>query len=163
MVVSVTGDCFSGAIGCKYVLQYMNLVSSNYGLSCAAGGNLEFGDINFGACTSAHIIAGPLGLIQAIGNYTISGGSNNHLASYDAGSIRVLNRTVTITGTPAFGAFAVSGRGGLMLVFGNTFSGSATGQRYSATLGGGILVGGAGATYLPGSSAGSATSPGWYS
>ena len=164
VLVSVTGDCFNGVIGSLYQIQYMKLVSSSYGLSCALGGLMEFDNIDFGACTASHLVVGSLGFIQATGNYTISGGSNAHWAVYDAGNLRVHGRTITITGTPAFsGQFANAERMGGMLVFGNTFSGSATGKRYNAALNGLVFTAGGGASYLPGDVAGTTATGGQYS
>jgi hypothetical protein len=95
-------------------------------------------------------------------NYTISGGALRHWYSSVFGWIHCIGHTVTITGTPAFsGAFAFS-YFGYMNVSGCTFSGSATGARYYSGANGIINTGGAGASYLPGDTAGSTASGGQY-
>ena len=79
------------------------------------------------------------------------------------GIVRVQSKTVTLTGTPAFAAaFANADLSSTVLVNGNTFSGAATGARYSATNNAVISSGGAGATYLPGNAAGSTGAGGQY-
>lgn len=79
------------------------------------------------------------------------------------GLILVNGQTVTISGTPAFGsAFAFAWRTGTVDAYNNTYSGAATGVRYNANMNGVIVVGGAGATYLPGNSAGSTATGGQY-
>src|SRR5206468_12237321 len=94
------------------------------------------------------------GRLFAAGNYTIDGGSGNHWSAVGNGIIRVEGKTITLTGTPAFSlAFANSDQSSSVLVSGSTFSGAATGSRYSATNNGTISSGGAGATYLPGNAA----------
>ena len=93
---------------------------------------------------------------------TISGGMSC-LAQAGYGSIQFFGITVTLTGTPAFSwATIVANNGGIVQVSGVTFSGAATGVRYNAVLAGGINTNGGGANFIPGSSAGSATAPGWY-
>ena len=64
--------------------------------------------------------------------------------------------TVTLTGTPAFSAFASAASTGLINPASNvTFSGSATGARYAISSNGTINTNGGGASFLPGNSAGS--------
>jgi hypothetical protein len=60
------------------------------------------------------------------------------------------------------GVFAEAAISGFLIVNGNTYSGSATGKRYTANLNGTILAGGAGPNYLPGSTDGTVTSGGQY-
>jgi hypothetical protein len=129
-----------------------------------SGGILFFGNINFGAFGTGggHISVGRGALVSNDNrNYTISGGGNSHLSAYDGGQIRTQSSSITLVGTPAFSNFAVASRGGTVLANANTYSGGATGTRYTANLGGGVLTSG-GATYLPGDATGTATSPGWY-
>jgi len=69
--------------------------------------------------------------------------------------------SVTLSGTPAFSSsYAYAGSGAVLQLHATTFSGSATGPRYTATALGVVFVGGAGASYLPGNAAGTGTSPG---
>lgn len=93
---------------------------------------------------------------------TISGGMSCFVQA-DGGVIQFFGITVTLTGTPAWSWLgAIANNMGLIMVSGVTFSGAATGVRYNAQTAGGINTGGGGASYIPGNSAGSVTSPGWY-
>lgn len=127
-------------------------------------GKIRFGQCNFGTVPngSYHLfVNNKAASIDAIAGYTVSGGASAHLLAI-AGVVTT-NVLCTLSGTPAFGsAFALASRQGMILVNGMTFAGSATGPRYLAELGGGIFTNGGGASFLPGDSAGSATSPGWY-
>lgn len=79
------------------------------------------------------------------------------------GTIELFAVTYTFTGSPAWNWVGVSSTfQGFVKCDGATFSGAATGVRYTATSAGGIYTNGAGATFLPGDVAGTATSPGWY-
>lgn len=120
-------------------------------------GSVEFGTV---AAGSNHI--GAFSSIVSIGaDYTISGDAAVHAYAADGGIINDYMRTITLTGTPAFStAFAQAERCAVILVFGNTFSGAATGARYNVNNNAVLVSGG---TTLPGSSAGSTSSGGQYS
>ena len=122
-----------------------------------------FYDIVFGACSasSVHIYAINAD-ITCGSNYTIAGGAGVHWESQLAGSITVAGITVTLTGTPAFTIFAYSDMTSIIYVPSVTFSGSATGTRYSVLTNAVINTAGGGATYLPGSVAGSTDGFGAY-
>lgn len=150
----------------NYKLQWFKLqtATAGYGIALYGGLNyLEFNNLNFGACATGHITAGSGSTISAAGaSYIISGGAPSHVEASDGGLFRGQNCTITLTGTPAFGVYAAGSRSGLALLFSSSFSGSATGTRYTASTAGGIFVNGAGANYLPGNAAGTVNSPGWY-
>jgi hypothetical protein len=143
-------------------------VNQGYGLLAANGGEIWYSGVNFGACVASHQLAGGFGLLQCTGSYTISGGAVNHLNS--AGGMVNLQTptgstpTITLSGTPAFsGAFANAANSGAMITAGGvSFVGSATGSRYAATVNASINTLAGGATYFPGSSAGSTASGGQY-
>jgi len=136
--------------------------TSGTGINVISPCHFMFRNIDFGACAGAHIICGNGAFVEAIGNYSISGGALRHLQSNPAGQINVAGKTVTITGTPAFSsAFALTVFG-YMNVSGDTWSGAATGPRYSSSLNGIINTGGGGANYLPGNAAGSTATGGQY-
>jgi copper chaperone CopZ len=102
------------------------------------------------------------GRIVCSGNYSISAGATSHVAAVN-GNVRIQNVTVTLTGTPAFSTcYAIIWMNSLALLNGCTFSGSATGSRYDAYANGVIYTAGAGATYLPGDSGGTASAGGQY-
>lgn len=122
---------------------------------------LEFGAMDFGACTSVHVAAWYGGQIWCTENYSITGASAHHWYSLDAGSgINVSSRTITITGTPAFSTtFAFGTRGSWMVANGNTYTGSATGKRYDLTKAAQMDTSGA---TLPGSVAGTVATNAFY-
>lgn len=122
--------------------------------------------VDFGLCTISNtgqqLRSADGGAIRCVGNYTISASATAHLVSV-GGVIRIQSKTITLTGTPAFSAaFCDIGYVCEVIVNGNTFTGSATGVRYSVGLNGVCYVAGAGANYFPGNSAGGTTSGGQY-
>jgi hypothetical protein len=138
----------SGAIG----------LAAQYGATVNVTGKMECG-----ACGIAQIYTERFGRISIASDYTISGAAPIHCQALTYGYVFNVTNTITITGTPAFStAFAYCTRTALMEFASNTFSGAATGARYNAGSGGGINTFGGGATYFPGDTAGSATTPGWY-
>ena len=173
-VISVTnGSCIQGTETrfSKYKASYLKLQttgSSGYPILLEGGKNyLTIDQINFGAAGRTHIYVASGSLLNArAATYTISGAVDSgwHVECVDQATFLGLLCNVTLTGTPSFGAggYARAARNSLAQFHASTFTGSATGQRYSTDTGSGIFVNGAGASYLPGSTAGSATTPGWY-
>lgn len=73
------------------------------------------------------------------------------------------DRTVTLTGTPAFSqSYVFADDTSLIRATSMTFSGSATGKRYDVATNGVINTNGGGATYFPGSVAGTTATGGQY-
>ncbi|WP_205717116.1 hypothetical protein [Afipia massiliensis] len=96
-------------------------------------------------------------------NYTINGSAVRHHSASPAGYINLVNLTVTLTGTLAFsGGFAFADRLGFITNTNVTYSGSATGARYTANSNAVINTNGGGANFFPGSVAGSAATGGQY-
>lgn len=169
VILSVTSaSCISATVpgaGARITDLELRTTTTGSGLNAENGASLEWGNIRFGACASSHIITSRGGKLRAIGNYEIVGGALCHFQGDGAGGqIECSSRSITLTGTPNFSvAFANAATNAVIRAFFNTYSGAATGPRYSATTGGGIQTFGGGANAFPGSSAGVATSPGWYS
>lgn len=156
------GTAITASSGARLMLQGLKM-QGGYAITCGNSAEVSFSNVDFGACSVAHCYAGAFGIISASGNYTISGGSTSHFWSVNSGYIEANSRTITLTGTPAFSnAFAIGSMLGLVLSGGCTFSGSATGARYSASGNGVINTAGAGANYFPGSVAGSTATGGQY-
>lgn len=94
--------------------------------------------------------------------YTISGGSGAHWFAQFSGTITTVSSTIGLVGTPAFSdAFANAQFGGVLIVYGTIFVGSATGVRYYAVAGSGISTNGGGASFIPGDAPGD-SSTGYY-
>jgi hypothetical protein len=164
VVISTTGaDCIKAVgLNTPWYVKDMKLTAATSGNCIAAenGAYIQFANIDFGtvAAGNRHLRAADHGMVVCAGNYVISGGATNHIVAVD-GTVRVASRTVTISGTPAFTAFVNAFAGGVAFVYSNTFSGSATGSRYSAATNGVIYT--LGAT-LPGDAAGSTATGGQY-
>lgn len=165
VVLNISGNAAvtaqnNGAI----ILKDMKLVNSGaYLLSTLTGGFITFSNMNFGSCASQQLRAETGGRIMTSGSYTISGGANFHMVGTTLGSMVIRAVTITLTGTPAFLAFAYAELSSGFQMDSLVFSGTATGQRYAVTANGCIFTVGGGATYLPGNAAGDATNGGQYS
>ena len=126
--------------------------SGGNGLYAWYGGVILFSSYEAGGGGSYGMSAGSGGIITAMGNYTISGGSNAHWNATRGGCINVNSRTVTITGTPTFlSYFAYAQQGGIISCLSNTFSGGIRGVGFYVTQAGLIASGTSSTTYLPGS------------
>ena len=143
----------------------LQTTTSGYGINAFAPGTLTLGPMEYGAVASGydHIIATSAASVVLSGNYKISGGAARHYNVATQGILSATNMTVTITGSPAFtSAFAAASSSGVLTAFGQTFSGTPTGVRYSSTLNAVNNTLGGGANYFPGNSAGSTATGGQY-
>ena len=125
------------------------------GIDCGLNGELEFQNVSFGSGMSIHLFAYEGGRIRALSNYTITASANRHLFAATSGSILLAGKTVTLSNTPNFvWNFALANACGSIQASGATFSGSATGIRYCASINGIFYVSGAGPSFFPGNVAG---------
>lgn len=152
--VNVTGgNCFliTGALPSSVTIKDMKLqcTTSGTGIWMEAAGSAFYGNINFAACASYHIYC-EKGRIQPVSNYTISGGGVCHWVSNAHGYIVDGPFTVTVSGTPAFTFFAYATRLSNIVSGNITWSGSATGTRYTVDGNSVILVPGKTTSYFPG-------------
>jgi hypothetical protein len=171
VIISVTSaHCIQGnAVLGFWRLSGMKLVANSAGFSCifvSQGTKLAIvSGFEFGAAGAGghHILAQLGALVSCTTNYTISGAAATHWNFQTGSIIQYVNRTVTVSGTPAFStAFASASHGAGLLVTGLTFSGAATGTRYSVTINAWIDTNGGGATYFPGNAGGAAATGGQY-
>lgn len=167
VVISVTGNsAITGAVGAQFTVKDLELRTITSGQALFIqdpGAVVLFSNIRFGVCAGvAHMLAQRGAGIIAIGNYAITGAAARHIYVESSGVIDLRGRTVTITGTPAFTIFAHALDVATLYCGGMTFSGSATGTRYSATTNALINTNGGGANYLPGNAAGSTATGGLY-
>jgi len=131
-------------------------------LSAQDGAQITFSGLDF---TSGAFfgVADNGSLLTSSGPFTISGSASAIAFLTRSNSVTsIANSAVTITGTPALGTFATVQTSGVFNATGATFSGSATGTRYAATSNGVVETNGAGATFLPGSVAGTTATGGQY-
>jgi len=159
---AITTNDYAG----PYSIDGFKLVTTTSGTGLSVAGlasSLAFKNIHFGACASAHISVSAGASCSASGNYSITGAAPWHYGSFSSGSLTVSGRTVTITGTPAFSsAFCLTQTTGVVVANSNTYSGSATGQRYNVSLNSVVNTAGGGANYFPGNSAGATATGGQY-
>lgn len=123
-------------------------------------------NVAFGACANTQVSARADGVVKLDGSYTINGGALWHIRAAAKGTIEYTAAgTVTLSGTPAFTtAFAAADRSSLITTTATpTYSGAATGARYTSTLNSVIYTSAGGATFFPGNSAGSTATGGQYS
>lgn len=152
---------YSGAFTVKNVK--LQTTTAGLGLASLYGGKLFCGPgLIFGACAGGHVVC-TKGLIVFGYAYLIAGSAPIHWQTDSTAEIYAVGLVITITGTPAFSnAFAVAADVSVLMVYGCTFTGSATGKRYDANTNGVINTGGGGANYLPGSITGTYASGGQY-
>lgn len=170
VLISVSG---SDALIMDGRLAPLNVIFQNFKVTSGTGacikaqnhGAITLGaGMVFGAAATYHMVSISGGLINPTTGYTIAGNAVGHWQG-DYGLIELpTGITITLTGTPAFSqAFAVATDGGyLQIASGITFSGPATGSRYSVTTNGVINTQGSGTSYLPGSTSGTTATGGQY-
>lgn len=134
-------------------------------IGAGPGGQVTIGpNVVFGGCTVAHISSGG-GRVLIGANYTVSSAANYHLAT-DGGRIEVQpggGFTGTVTGGPNFSSqFAFATNLGLIEMASFSYSGAATGQRYTAQANSAINTFGGGASFFPGNAAGAVSTGGQY-
>jgi hypothetical protein len=145
-------------------LKYLKLTNTGgYGLINASS-YIYFNNINFGACTSAHIYTTGGAIYSQSSVYTISGNAPYHWMIAYSALVMINAETITLAGTPAFTDFAyVYGGGTLFSNAATTFSGSASGIQYLIATGGKIITGGmTWPTGLTTGSGGTTTGGGFY-
>ena len=154
--------------GANIILKYLYFETPFHTTLIAENnGSISIGPgITISAAGNYHMAAYNYGMIYITESYTINGGALIHwYASGGLISAPASAKTVTLSGSPVFSAgFAVSSSGGLIIVNPLVFSGSAgaTTPRYGCSANGVITTNGAGASYIPGTSAGSTQTGGQY-
>ena len=163
VTITSAANCYNidGPLPGRLTIKDQKLVATGSCFSSRAA-IWHFGNIDFGA-SNLHFELQKQTIALCDSNYTISGGALIHWYTESMSMVYVENRTITITGTPAFSlAFAYANQIAFQSVWGNTFAGSATGARYNVSQNAIITSAGAGASYLPGNASGSSGSQGQY-
>ena len=171
-IISSTSTCIVVELGAVLYVKGFEVTSSGTAVTMVAaiqGGKIFInGNMNIGSAGSGgyQLSAIDTGSYLSIGsNYTISGGGAYHLHTDTNGElVYTSGQTVTLTGTPVYsGAFAQALHASNIAANSITYSGSATGVRYSSALNGVIdTFSVASATYFPGNSPGSTATGGQY-
>lgn len=166
VVISTTNaNCFLAKnINSTWDLQGLKLQTTTGGSAIRAeNASVRYGSVDFGACAIAHIVQDTAAKVECIANYSITGSTLYHWFCNSNSVLLCSNKTITLTGTPNFSVnFARALLGGIMNIPANTFSGSATGSRYSVLSNAAIDTAGAGASYLPGNAGGTTDGFGAY-
>lgn len=167
VIISTTsGNCFTadGIIGRWRISGVeMRTTTSGHCVSTIGGTvTLTLGKNRYGACANSHIVLQLGASVYLDQSYTISGGAERHW-NVLAGLLQVQTITVTLSGTPNFSSqFLLAERVSYVRCNATTFSGAATGTRYLVQSNAVCFTNGAGATFLPGSVAGSTATGGQY-
>ncbi len=165
-VISTTSaNCIAVTGGGKLAISRLKLQTTTGGacLSASQGGEIQVSaDIDFGTCAAYHVFTDSFGLIGLSANYTISGNAAVHLLAQHGRINAGSGLTVTISGSRTFSQFARATAGGYVYTAGNLYSAAVTGQRYMVDLNGLFQTFGGGASYFPGTTAGSASTGGQY-
>lgn len=125
-------------------------------------------NIAWGTASAIQAATNSGGFIELYTPYSIVAGSGCHIIAGQGGFVQFLGNglvaaTITLVGTPNFSSgFACAQSGYISVSIANSFSGAATGQRFSVDLNGVIDSGGNGTSYFPGNSAGGISSGGQY-
>ncbi|SRR5579885_3431048 len=155
------GTCFLVETGGRLTISGMELRTTTSGdcVRATRNGFVSLGAaLRFGACAGTHIYSDAGGYIEGFSNYSIVCSATNwHI--YAAGArVGLYPSSVTLSGTPNFGlGYIMSEFLGLVDHRGMTFTGSATGKRYTVQYGSVINSGSAGTNFYPGNSAGTGT------
>ncbi len=168
-IISVTGGGAIAALDTHGVWNVsgfkLQTTTSGNALSMSGSGRLKYANIDFGTTAGAHhiIVSGTGAIIEASGNWTISGNSTYaHMSSTYGAQLLTYSKTITLSGTRAFTIFALS-QGVSIIDSGSlTFTGTATGSRYQAALNGIINTSGGGANFFPGDAVGTVVTGGQY-
>jgi len=170
VTLSRSGVCIlADGLNTLWKIRGLKLTTSgggNHAIKLDNGARMTFQNLNFGSCGGYHIYAGVNCSVSSTGPYTISGGAPCHFAIFSS-KIVLAASTITVTGTPAFSvAFVYAQDCGILNAnsgSGVAFSGAATGSRYNIQYNSAVDTNGGGATFLPGSSAGTTSTGGQYS
>jgi hypothetical protein len=166
VVISTAGHCIALSDHAVLHLQGFKLTSSTANTVNLVSGAILYldGKMEFGAASAAfHLNVSRNSLVAVNADYSITGGSAAHWQLGSGSSLICIGRTITLSGTPNFsGAFASGAALGVVSCPSCTFSGAATGMRYSVQLNSVIYTNGGGANFLPGSVAGTTATGGQY-
>lgn len=134
-------------------LKITNTVPNGDALHVSQGAICYWNNVVFGSVNANHIDVDLNGSAIQDGPYSIVGGARGHYVASYGGNVLGGDSTVTITGTPSFSDFAYAELGGRIRAPGQTWTGAATGRRFTVNTNSSIVVGGS-PTYFPGTIAG---------
>lgn len=165
--ISVTGGFYQWE-GVSFQATAASGSDAGNGIWAGGAGRVWLYAVNFYACPGAHILAYGAGTVAISGPIGINGNAAEHMQAGLNGVIDMYTApypNVTINNAVTFSAAFVSAYGGGQVVAVYTTitgAGNVTGSRYAASSNGVISTGGRGASYLPGTSAGTTATGGQY-
>ena len=164
--VVIDGGFVKSVPGTLYMIKDMKLIKSSGSATVAIeaywSGTIYIYNLEFSSGFYAHLLCYGGGIISAKSNYKILSGATYHMSAEAGSLIEVQNLTITLTGTPAFTLFVYADACSMFYLYGDTFSGGATGSRFSVTMNSTVQTYGSGLNYLPGNSAGTTATGGQY-
>jgi hypothetical protein len=172
VIISTTSDhCVknTGTLPAILKIQYVKMQTTTVG-NCIGNegiGEIHFKNVVFGDCANYHIYAAaPGAAIRSRANYAIEGNCQRHMDARFGGLVDTGGRTIDFrSNSDCSIQFAQAFVLGTLIANGMTFNDNGytlTGQRYAVSMNGAIYVGGGGASYFPGDSAGASGSGGQY-
>lgn len=114
VVMSTSGSCFAGdAILGLWTISGMKVLSTGgFGIIVTNGTSVNFGPMEWGACSTGHIGATTAARVRITASYKISGGGTSHIFASSPGTyVSSGGVTVTLTGSPAIGTIVNSNNG----------------------------------------------------
>ena len=159
-----SGSCLTASgPGVRVVVKDMKLQTGGVsGVVSSGRASATATNCTFGACGYSHVTGAAGGAIVISTSCRIVGSAPS-FANLDNANIDMTLCAFTLTGTPAFStAFITAQALSYARCVLPTFSGAATGSRYSVSTNSAINVNAAGETFLPGNAAGTKTTGGEY-
>lgn len=140
----------------------LTVATSGNGITLRNGGIVKFSGVEFGTIVGHGIACFATSSAQATGAFSVSGGASSMF--FAQGYVNTIGQTVTFSNAPAYSAATFYCFGGYMDVYSMVFTNGATvtGTRYSSNNTGAIFTNAGGATYVPGSIAGTTSNGGIY-
>lgn len=161
---------------CGWVIEGFEISNpGGTGVDSHANSHVYVGKNTFLQCGMAHLMAGWGGFLEIVGDHLIAGGAQYHLAATQGSRILYSPPGITtLTGNPTFSQGFCLSEDSRVYFNSRWILGSATGYRWRAGLGGGIICGltpnnpayplpngGTNPNYLPGTQPGISYTPDW--
>lgn len=158
IISTTSANCFTISNNAIVLMGSMTLRTTTSGdcLNVSNGAQVYYSAMFFSTCAGSHHAIDGGALVKVTGNYTINGNAAAHVHQPGAGQyLHTAGITVTLTGTPAFSSFFIGMRGTSYSYMGaTTFSGAATGTRFTVHYGAVLDCETKSTTFLPGNAAG---------
>ena len=162
LLTSSSGTAVTIRGGGALELKDLRVGSASDGIAASDGARCYINNVEFRTCTRWQIYINTGALVEAEGNYSISQGAARHINCSLGARYQSSSKTITVSGTPAFTEFVNFSIGGQASLFATTFSGAATGTRYTVGTNSVVQTFSGGASFFPGDVAGSTSTGGSY-